>query len=460
VKLVPRSLAGRLTLLLLLGLLVAQGAAFALFARERSEAVRHVYRETMVARTASVLSLLGETPPAMHDRVLKGASTRSLRFWLADEAAIAPSRARGPAAIVAADLADRLGLRPDRVRVALAPPRLRDDAREDDDDDDEHEHRGGHHERRGRWLALSVALPDGRWLNAVTGAPPRPPLGAPFLVSLVLSAAAVAGIAVLAARRLAGPMRRLALAADRLGRGEAVAALSEEGPEEVRRSIQAFNRMRERLDRFVRDRTAMLAAISHDLRTPITSLRLRAEFVDDEETRSRILDTLDEMQGMTEATLAFAREEAADEETRTVDLAALVDSVVADLAEVGHAVAFAGAERTLIACRPGALRRALANLVVNAATYGKRATVRLERDPGELRVVIEDEGPGIPGRERERVFEPFVRLEPSRSRATGGIGLGLAIARTIVRNHGGDIVLENRAERGLRATVHLPHAAA
>jgi signal transduction histidine kinase len=204
----------------------------------------------------------------------------------------------------------------------------------------------------------------------------------------------------------------------------------------------------------------MLAAISHDLRTPITSLRLRAEFVEDEETRSRILDTLDEMQSMTEATLAFAREEAAEEETRTVDLAALVDSVVADLAELGHAVAFVGAERTLIACRRTALRRALRNLVDNAATYGKRAIVRLEQDPRELRVVIEDEGPGIPVPEKERVFEPFVRLEPSRSRETGGIGLGLAIARTIVRNHGGDIVLENRTDGGLRATVHLPHPAA
>ncbi|MCY3671442.1 MAG: ATP-binding protein, partial [Alphaproteobacteria bacterium] len=144
------------------------------------------------------------------------------------------------------------------------------------------------------------------------------------------------------------------------------------------------------------------------------------------------------------------------EETRTVDLHALVDSVAADLGELGHGIAVADSGRVLAACRPAALRRALGNLLENAACYGGRAAVRIERDADELRVVIEDEGPGMPEAELERVFEPFVRLEASRSRDTGGTGLGLAIARGIVRGHGGDIALENRAEGGLRATVALP----
>ena len=230
----------------------------------------------------------------------------------------------------------------------------------------------------------------------------------------------------------------------------------------MRSTVQAFNLMRERLDRFVRDRTAMLAAISHDLRTPITSLRLHAELLDDERTKAKIIAALDEMQRMTEETLAFIREDMRREETRTVDLHALVDSVAADLADLGHEIAVsesaesAESGRVLVACRPVALRRAFRNLLENAGAYGVRATARIVRDDTGLRVVIEDEGPGIPEIDLERVFEPFVRLEESRSRDTGGTGLGLAIARTIVRGHGGDIRLENRVGGGLRATVALP----
>jgi len=463
VTLVPRSFAGRLALLLVLALLVAQAAAFALFAHERAQALRHVYRDAVVARTASVVRLIRDTQPATHLRVAEAASTRWLRYRLADRPDIAGGAAEGRAADIAGDLARRLELAPDQVRADFALLRARADERAEDDRDDEDELRPERSRAGGaarlRWLRLSVALPDGRWLNVSAGAAPGAPrLGGPFLVTLAVSALAVAGVAVLAARRLSRPLLRLSHAADRLGRGEAVDSLPEEGPEEVRRSVRAFNRMRERLDRFVRDRTAMLAAISHDLRTPITSLRLRAEFVTDEDTRARILETLDEMQEMTEAALAFAREEATAEQTRSVDLAALIDSVAADLAELGYAVDFAGAARTPIPCRPGALRRALRNLIDNAATYGRRARVSLDGDAAELRVVIDDDGPGIAPADRERAFAPFVRLEPSRSRDTGGIGLGLAIARTIVRNHGGDITLENRAEGGLRATVHLPRA--
>jgi len=464
-RLVPRSFAGRLILLLLLALFAAQAIAFALFAHERSKAVRQVYRETVVARTASVVRLLAEAPRAAHSRILGAASSRALRFRLSDDAAVEQEHLAGATPFIARALAHGLNLPRDRVRAAFELSFQSDD---DDDDDDEHAYESDdRHERhdgrwsRFRWLTLSVAMPDGRWLNVMARAPPGPPpIGLPFLVSLFLSAVAVAAVAVLAARRLSGPLRRLAHAADQVGRGEAVERLAENGPDEIRRSMRAFNRMHERLDRFVRDRTAMLAAISHDLRTPITSLRLRAEFVEDEEARAKIIDTLDEMQEMTEATLAFVREDASPEDTRTVDIAALVDSVVADLAELGHQVTFADAQRTLLACRPTALRRALRNLIENAATHGHSATAALEDGPGEVRITVDDRGPGIAEADMERVFEPFIRLDPSRTGKAGGMGLGLAIARSIVRNHGGDISLENRSSGGLRAVVHLPRAAA
>ncbi len=213
--------------------------------------------------------------------------------------------------------------------------------------------------------------------------------------------------------------------------------------------------MGERLDRFVRDRTQMVAAISHDLRTPITSLRLRAEMIEDEETRSRMIETLEEMQALTEATLAFAKEEATREVTRLVDLAALLDSLCQDFAELGRDAVFSDAPRLVLDCRPVGLRRALRNLIDNALTHGDAARVRLVDEVAGILVQIDDDGPGISEERMEQMFEPFQRLEESRSRETGGIGLGLAIARSIIRGHGGDIGLANREGGGLTVSVRL-----
>jgi signal transduction histidine kinase len=214
--------------------------------------------------------------------------------------------------------------------------------------------------------------------------------------------------------------------------------------------------MQMRIRRFVEDRTRMMAAISHDLRTPITTMRLRVEFIEDTEAREKLIATLDEMKAMTESALAFAREEATLEPTRTVDMVALVESLCQDLADIGWSVTFVDGERVTWRLRPDAVRRALRNLIENAVRYGDRAQVRLVTTPEGLDVVVEDEGPGIPREQQERVFAPFVRLETSRNRTTGGAGLGLAIARTIARSHGGEIIVVNRQEGGLCAILRLP----
>ena len=464
----PKSLAGQLTLLLLLALAAAQGVAVALFAWERMEALRDAHRDDAVLRTATVARLLGDTPPELHDSVITAASTDLARFSLTAEPVVGETDASERAAAIAGDLSSALGVGVERVRVApLWTLYLGDDDGwyDDHDHDDDDDHDGDHDDdgpdqREPDWFTASVALTDGRWLNVAAGPPPGAPAWGPaFVAVFLLSALGIAAVAVFMGRRMAKPMRGLAAAAGRLGRGEAVGDLPEAGPVETRETVRAFNLMRARLDRYVRDRTAMLAAVSHDLRTPITSLRLHAEFVEDAETKAKIVAALDEMQRMTEDALAFIREDMQREETRTVDLHALVDSIAADLAELGHAISVAHSGRVLAVCRPAALRRALRNLLENAAAYGRRATVRIERDDAEIRVVVEDEGRGIPEADLERVFEPFVRLEASRSRDTGGSGLGLAIARSIIRGHGGDIALLNRAEGGLRATVVLPRAA-
>jgi signal transduction histidine kinase len=305
-------------------------------------------------------------------------------------------------------------------------------------------------------MGIAVRLESGAWLNAVySKTMPNSIWASQTTVSLAIMAAILSLIAIFVAQSIARPMRRLAAAAEALGRGESVAPLPESGPDDIRQTAEAFNRMQERLQRFVEDRTRMLAAISHDLRTPLTSLRLRAEFVSDPDVQEKMLKTISEIQTMTEAALAFVREEATAEDTRTVDLPALVESLCDDLAELGQSVAFIDGPAINYRCRPDALRRAIRNLVENAVRYGERARVRVSPTAKGIDIIVEDDGPGIPDEAMEQVFAPFYRIEDSRNRETGGVGLGLSIARAIARHHGGDVVLRNGA-KGLQATISLP----
>ncbi len=265
-------------------------------------------------------------------------------------------------------------------------------------------------------------------------------------------------LSVWAVRRSTAPLALFAWAAERLGRDVNAPDLPEDGPREVHRAAKAFNDMQRRLRRMISDRTQMLAAISHDLRTPITRLRLRAEFVDDAEQRAKMLGDLEEMEAMIAATLAFARDDGTDEPRKILDLAVLVQSACHDAVDVGREVVYTGTARAAYSGRPLALKRVLANLIDNAVRYGGRARVALEVSAERFVISVEDDGPGIPESELERVFAPFYRLDASRSRDTGGTGLGLAVVRSIVRGHGGDVLLSNRAEGGLRVTVSLPRA--
>ena len=215
--------------------------------------------------------------------------------------------------------------------------------------------------------------------------------------------------------------------------------------------------MQKRLRSFIEDRTQMLAAISHDLRTPITRMRLRAEFVEDEEQRDKMLRDLDEMEAMIAATLSFARDDATREERVQIDLADLLQSLCDQAADGGGLTAdYTGPRRLAMFGAPMALKRAFSNLIDNALKYGHAAHVALDAGEGEVVIAIADDGPGIPDNQLDKVFAAFYRVESSRSRETGGVGLGLAVVRSILRGHGGDIELANRPEGGLRATVTLP----
>ncbi|GGE05044.1 hypothetical protein GCM10011390_25060 [Aureimonas endophytica] len=313
----------------------------------------------------------------------------------------------------------------------------------------------------GNGAGIIVPLSDGRALNVAFYKNYMPSIWATHLpLSLAVTAVLVSLVGVLTVQSIARPLRQLTKAAETLGRGEAVAPLHACGPDDIRRTAEAFNQMQERLHRFVEDRTRMLAAIGHDLRTPLTTLRLRAELVEDRDLQERMLSTIDEMQSMTEATLSLARQDANGEPTRTIDLSALVESICDDLAEIGHSVTFHTGPRITYRCRPDGLRRTIRNLVENAVRYAGHADVRLAAGASTVEILVEDAGPGIPLDNVEDVFAPFFRLEHSRSRETGGVGLGLSIARAIARQHGGDVVLAPRApglaSPGLRAAVVLP----
>jgi signal transduction histidine kinase len=273
---------------------------------------------------------------------------------------------------------------------------------------------------------------------------------------------AVAGVLTLwAVRRLTAPVRTLAEAAEALGRDFNAPPLPEDGPTEVAVAAVAFNTMASRIRRFVQDRTELLTAIGHDLRTPITRLKLRAEFVEDDEQRGKILADLEELEAMVSATLAFGRDSRATEAVSSIDLAELLRTILDDAGDarpdVADRLAYEGPAHLTVQARSLSLKRALVNLVDNAVNYGESAKVRLLPEEGRMVVIeIEDEGPGIGPAEMERVFEPFHRGEPSRNRETGGVGLGLPIARNILRAHGGDITLANRVTGGIKATVTLP----
>jgi signal transduction histidine kinase len=243
-----------------------------------------------------------------------------------------------------------------------------------------------------------------------------------------------------------------------LGRDIDHPPLNEEGPQEVRRAAQAFNTMKARLQRYIKDRARILSAISHDLKTPVTRLRLRAEMLEDEPLRDAFVHDLDEMQEMISATLDFMRGAENPESVQMMDLCSLLESIQGDHEAMGHTIKINGTSLPPCPVRPLALKRCLENLIGNGIKYGGSVEISVEAHDDDILIRISDCGPGIPEDRLETVFEPFYRLERSRNRDTGGNGLGLSIARNIARAHGGDLYLRNLSDSGLEALLTLPCA--
>jgi signal transduction histidine kinase len=306
------------------------------------------------------------------------------------------------------------------------------------------------------WIEMTVPVVRGTELIATFIKPPGPPWPTEMIMAAVLAVliASISGAYI--ARRMARPLSKLAEAAALTAHGQTAPRVPEVGPDDVRRAAQAFNAMTDQVTRTLESQRHLLSAVGHDLRTPITAMRINIEFVTDPELRDRLQKNLEELQVLTEAVLSAARG-TGGEPSRQIDLAALVESICADLDDLGEPVTWAGHGAAPLACRAGELRRAIRNLVENAVAYGKKAEVSLHDAPGSYEVWVEDEGPGIPAQDRQRVFEPFVRLESSRNLETGGTGLGLTLVKAIAEGHGGRIILEDRDQGpGLRARLVLP----
>jgi signal transduction histidine kinase len=308
-----------------------------------------------------------------------------------------------------------------------------------------------------RGLQVSIPLADGQWLSFATELPAGgPAYSARFVVSMGIMALIILAVSVWAVRRITAPLGSLAAAAERLGNDVNAPPLPETGTIETQAAARAFNGMQTRLRNLIENRTRLLAAISHDLRTPLTLLRLRTETVENKEERDKMLSTIAEMDSLVGTTLQFARDDSASEPRKQIDLAAVVQNVVDEMADAGLPVCMQPEAPIFYRCQPAALKRAVRNLLDNAVKYGKAGSAKIRMVSGSVEIDIDDDGPGIPEAELARVLEPFYRLEESRSRETGGVGLGLAIAHSIIQAHGGRLTLTNRPAGGLRASIVLP----
>ena len=462
----PRSMANQLGLLLLAGALATHGIAI-LFLQQVGALVHPIALSQVLERHAVAYRLAGALPQGSADALIgmSDQETGAPRVWTAANAEVPPHRMQTEELQLAAALRERLSL------SAQTPVWV------------QIERTDGGPARADvlalrNWSALqlriSVGLPDGRWLNSW-----QHPAGSYewwrlLRFSLPVSILPVLVLGYLFVRRILRPVRALVDATGRVGRGERIDPLPVFGPREARELTASFNAMQQKLTRFVEDRTRMLAAVGHDFRTPITSLRLQAALIEDETLRRDMIETLADMRTMVEETLDFARDDAVREETQTIDLEALIHTVAKHYRDAGellmvlptaHPTAHAAnikREMPVFRGRPIALKRAVSNLVANALRHGGGARLSLSFSPaaadagsaGTWRIDVDDDGPGVPPDQLEKVFEPFWRGDASRS--SGGMGLGLSIARSCAQAHGGNVVLTNRIGGGLRASILLP----
>ncbi|ASU39634.1 two-component sensor histidine kinase [Herbaspirillum sp. meg3] len=453
------SMANRVFVILLAGIVVATVTTTWLASNERRNTLREIRYQHVAERVEQFVLALDEISPEARRNVLQAAGSFGFEAAVVDSIGDTVRPSASPMADI---LKARLGAdrqivvqresdctpRPPRKNLPPPPPPGKP--------------------RMETCRVIYVSLQDKALLRLRLHIPGEPPTwrgrggdmgsfsGTPYiLLFLVL----IAMLAYVVARMTARPIKQLASAAVELGRDIDHPPLAEKGPTEIRLAAKAFNAMQARIRRQIQHRTHMLAAITHDLQTPLTRLRLRLEKVSDHELQQKLIDDLAVMQGMVREGLDLARSMDSSEAMQRLDIDSLLDSVCADASDAGQQVTLTGSTRAFIVAQPNALRRCLTNLLDNAFKYGQRADVSIALDdllPNRVLICIRDYGPGIPEDQLEAVFDPFYRLETSRSRDTGGTGLGLTIARNIAENHGALLNLRNYRDGGLEVLLSLP----
>jgi signal transduction histidine kinase len=470
----PKSLFMRLVLVLLAGLLLAQAAGLAIYWRDRDEFMQRAFGMRSVQRIADIIRVLDPMSPAERNQIIGVLNSPQLRISLDVPPLTREDAYDEPSGLFIAALRRALGEeRPLIVKIARAPfikgppagygPGMM---------------KGGMMGAGGGFgpgagfgqggglaagtvsFVVQAPLRDGTLVTLDSRQQRDASMWSHrLLASLGIVLVAIVAIALIAVRWVTRPLKTLAAAAEHLGENIDRPPLDENGPAEVSRAARAFNTMQQRISRLIEERARVFAAMSHDLKTPITRLRLRAELLDDPALRSKFEHDLIEMEQMVASALDLVRGIDKQELVQPVDIAALLDAIAEDAKLAGGSVEVRAGAVAPYSGRPQALKRCFANLVENAVKYGGSAVVSVSEDARALEIRIRDSGPGIPEGELERVFDPFYRVERSRSRETGGTGLGLTIARNIVRAHGGEVVLENLPKGGLEAVVTLPRGA-
>ncbi|WP_027172944.1 ATP-binding protein [Methylobacterium sp. 10] len=432
-----RSLEARTVAVLLLAILAVHGGALLLYRQSATAAADDAFARQVANQLTLAREAVLRRPQTERDAEAKALSSAHFELGWSSTSTLLPDRAGDPAmwSLRSRMIASEPSLEPG---LALAMD-------------------SGHEALHQEDLGGALALADGSFLTFRSAhAPGLARLGSwAYLATAMAILVGVAAVVLM--HRIAGPLRDLTRATAEIGHGKVV-PVREAGPDETRDIARALNAMQDRIHRLVTERTQALAAVSHDLRTPIARLRLRLDGLPEGGEIRAMGSDLDDMQAMVDSTLAYLRGDADPEPRQVANVASVLMSIADTSSDAGREVAYAGPGRALATVRPVALRRALDNVVDNAVRYGTRAFISLDVEPEELVLTVEDDGPGIPPEEVARAFEPFTRLEASRNRNTGGTGLGLTIARRIVEAEGGGIALSNRSGGGLRVRISLPRA--
>jgi signal transduction histidine kinase len=443
-RLLPKSLVGQMAVLIGIALLLAQLASFAFVLVQRQHFNRAQIDTPAITRFTSTAADFEQAAPEFKKLVLSDASRRGAHYELADRAVVSDVLRRRD------DTEDRLRealqsafIQPREVRAAIDPhpPQGREGGRR----------------RSSQSMLLSVQLADGHWLNARLSVPGQPPFVTPELVlATLLLYLFVLSAAVFIASRLARPLDELTRAAEAFrGRNEPV-TVEARGPADLRNAIQAFNAMNRRVVDLLEEKDRTLGAIGHDLRTPLASLRIRAESVEPKEDRERMIATIEEMTATLEDILTLARAGRSREQFERADVSAVAAALADEYRELGREISFAADAPHMLDIQPMLLRRAIRNLVDNALKYAGAADIEVKGSEEAVTIAVRDRGPGLEAGELKKVDGAFYRAEPSRNRETGGAGLGLSIAKAVADAHGGTMTLANREGGGLVAKIGLP----